>query len=456
MRRILVCGGVFIFSFIALAQGCFEGGANFNMKSAGNNDQGGVNVGGNNNNPYTNPTFRRDVAVSPQGEYALARIGDDLVQADLVKGKARKVTTVGAPERVAFAYKVRRYYLTVETGSNQGVFALDSVTRKVLWKRFITSVIYGVKLYPSRDDKVLVTASDTEVEVLSAATGKVLHTYQAKSKIQDVDITPDSATVLITEQHAWLGESVVTNVARMDLKDGATTTIPVPNCSSPLVLTPDGKHAFLAPTTCGKDPVSVINVKAGKFLRNLPGFGPVAMAMDGATAVAFLDVTNIDATLFDDKSQIPSATGDRYHLMLIDTKTLKFSLVAVGDSLPRYAVSRDGKVVLVDSIWLGTTDRIRLLDAATGVLHDLVSSITMQLNHFVLSPNNKDVYLLDADQVGKLSLKQRLLSLISTSVVPQSLNITLDGETLLMLDWNDHLHLMDTSSEKVTSAIPLR
>ena len=455
MRRILICGGLFVFCFFGITQGCFEGGANFNMKSAGNNGQGGVNVGGGSNDPYKIPTDRRDVAVSPQGEYALARIEDELVQGDLIKGKAHRVSEVGAPERVAFAYKARRYYLTVESGSNPGIYAVDSVTRKVVWKSPLTAA-WDLRLYPSRDDAFLVVSTYLWVEIRDASTGKLRHTYNTSVGIKDVDITPDSGSVLITESHTWTGSSVSTPVVRLDPKTGATDTITVPNCSSPLVLSPDGLYAFIAPTTCNKDPVSVIDLKAGKWKRNLPGFGPVAMALDGTTAVAFLDATNVDASLFDDKTQIPSASGDRYHMMLIDTTTLRFGLVAVGDSLPRYAVSRDGKVVLVDSIWLGTMDRIRLLEASTGKLHEITSSLTMRLNHFVLSPNNKDVYLLDGDLLGKLSIPQRLLSLVSTTVIPQSLNITLDGETLLMLDWNDKLHLMDTNTEKVTREIKLR
>jgi hypothetical protein len=94
----------------------------------------------------------------------------------------------------------------------------------------------------------------------------------------------------------------------------------------------------------------VIDLGAGtlSFVKNLPGFGPVAMLADGR-AVAYLDVKRIDPAMFDDKAQIPASTGPQYHLMTIDPKTMKFELSAIGAALPRFAPSRDGNSLLVDA-----------------------------------------------------------------------------------------------------------
>ena len=94
------------------------------------------------------------------------------------------------------------------------------------------------------------------------------------------------------------------------------------------------------PTSCQKDPVSVIDLDSGASSA-LPGFGPVALAPDGSLAVAFIDASNIDESLFDDHNQIPS-DDVQYHLMLIDTETLRFDVIATGDALPRYAITADG------------------------------------------------------------------------------------------------------------------
>jgi hypothetical protein len=57
----------------------------------------------------------------------------------------------------------------------------------------------------------------------------------------------------------------------------------------------------------------------------------------------------VDASLFDDPAQVPSASGPRYHVMKIDPKTLAFELFPVGEVLPRFALGRDGQSLLVDA-----------------------------------------------------------------------------------------------------------
>jgi hypothetical protein len=53
--------------------------------------------------------------------------------------------------------------------------------------------------------------------------------------------------------------------------------------------------------------------------------------------------------LFDDQAQVPRGTDDQFHLMTIDPKTLRFRLAAIGGALPRFALTRDGKSLLVDA-----------------------------------------------------------------------------------------------------------
>jgi len=142
------------------------------------------------------------------------------------------------------------------------------------------------------------------------------------------------------------------------------TQITIPNCEAPVSILPDESRALISPTFCEEgqssdpkdtwtnpDPVSIIDITAAglSFLKNLPGFGPVALSQDGARAVAYLDVKRIDATMFDDKSQIPGANAPQYHLLVIDPKTLQFSVDPIGNALPRFAMAEDGKGLLVDA-----------------------------------------------------------------------------------------------------------
>jgi hypothetical protein len=64
--------------------------------------------------------------------------------------------------------------------------------------------------------------------------------------------------------------------------------------------------------------------------------------------VAYLDVKRVDASMFEDKSQIP--TGEpQYHIMVIDPAKLSFTLHGIGNALPRFAMTRNGKGLLVDA-----------------------------------------------------------------------------------------------------------
>ena len=83
-----------------------------------------------------------------------------------------------------------------------------------------------------------------------------------------------------------------------------------------------------------------------KFVRNLPGFGPVALGPDGTMAVGFLDMKIIDVELFDDPNDVPS-DPTRYQLMVIDTESLSYDFYAYGNNPPRYAMTPDGNVLLV-------------------------------------------------------------------------------------------------------------
>jgi hypothetical protein len=138
----------------------------------------------------------------------------------------------------------------------------------------------------------------------------------------------------------------------------------LPNCSAPIVVLPDASRAFVSPTFCDEgqasspssgwtnpDPVSVIDLspEGPEFVKNLPGFGPVALDPSGKRAVAYLDVERMDESMFDDKTQVPSRDGARYHILTLDPATLAFELSPVGNVLPRFAMSKNGRALLVDA-----------------------------------------------------------------------------------------------------------
>jgi WD40 repeat protein len=178
--------------------------------------------------------------------------------------------------------------------------------------------------------------------------------------------------------------------------------IDVPNCASSLQLSPQGRTAMLAPTNCSKDPVSIIDLIARTFRKNIPGFGPVAWSPDGEYAVAFgrkddlKAVANIDTTA-------------AISLLFIEAATLEIEVLELGDDIPIYSITPDGQVVLIYSIFTSSSyDGIVMVDVATRTLRE-TSGPEVGLSEFVMSPDGQLVYLIDGGlfrldvQTGKIA-----------------------------------------------------
>jgi len=229
----------------------------------------------------------------------------------------------------------------------------------------------------------------------------------------------------------------------VQLADGADHELTIPNCSDDIIVPKHGKMALLAPTTCQQDPISVIDLTVGQesFVRNLPGFGPVALGPDGATAVGFLDMNAVDESLFDDPSQIPSSST-RYHLMVIDTETLDYEFHAFGAQLPRYAMTPDGAVLLVD---VALTETARLFDIASGTFAD-IEGPPIAYEQLSFSSNSSHAYVLSDMKVTAststgsytdfnlydLNIDDRYVRALDTDFRPRNVNIAPDDETLFL------------------------
>jgi hypothetical protein len=234
----------------------------------------------------------------------------------------------------------------------------------------------------------------------------------------------------------------------IDLEAGGERRFDVPNCADDVAVTKSGARALLAPTRCSKDPVSLIELTPGseRFARNLPGFGPVAIAPDGSTAVAFLDARNIDPTLFDDPKKIPASDFDqpRYHLMIIDVSTLGYEFVAVGDSLPRYAMTPSGEMLLVDSSYFG--ESLRLFDTVTRGFRN-VDGPSVRLQNFVISSDSQHAYLLYLG-LFDIDVPAAVVSKIDLPFLPQNINIAADDRSLYLRRDNNHVCVFDLEAQR--------
>ena len=423
----------------ALALGAcdVDGGLNQNEQGPGNQEDGTA-------------LWQGDIAVDPSGAFFLTRSGDRLLYAEITRDHAAILPGLRNPERVIFGAP-GKVYVTEDYPKGDFLVGYDVVERTALWRRDIEiergpTANHGEMTFPkieiSNDAETLVVTKPRAVELVRAENGAVIRDGEFSRLVVDVDVLPDDDAVVFTLDHEWDGDRPNTRIVVLPMAAGGEpTVISVPNCSDELAVSPDGDKAFLAPTTCAKDPISVIDLAEGKFERNLPGFGPVALAPGGEMMVGFLDAWSIDESLFDDPSQIPPEDGPRYHLMLIDTKTLAFDTVALGETLPRYAVTRDGKIVLVDADDLFEDGRIRVLDVETKAL-DPVSGPDVRLEHWVQTSDSQRVYLLDAG-LFELSIPERLVSSVALAFTPKNLNLTPDDGFLLLREDADRVWVYD-------------
>jgi DNA-binding beta-propeller fold protein YncE len=301
------------------------------------------------------------------------------------------------------------------------------------------------------DNQHVVVTSPRSVEIVRAKDGGVVRSETFSKLIVDVDVAPSLGYVIVTLDHKWGDDDPETKIVKVPMgPTGETTTIKANNCSSELAVAPDGQYAFLAPTSCAKDPVSVIDLENDRFVKNLPGFGPVALAPGGEMMVAFIDTDAVDESLFDDKSQIPSGS-DQYHLMLIDTATLEFDTIPVGDTIPRYAMTRDGRMVLVDSPTWFDDGRIRVLDIAEMQL-TAVEGPDVRLENWVLSQDSTRLFLLDGG-LFDLDVPGATVEGVSLDFQPTNLNLTADDGLLLLREDHNKVWVYDTAAGELVRAI---
>jgi hypothetical protein len=328
-----------------------QGGANPNDRTSGGDDGEKLLTGA--------------MIVSSDGEYAVLQRNTVSVLLDVKRGRATELPFQG--ER--FVFSKTRHVLYAVKQNLAGVAALDlDAGARELWSTvpaFVTTA--GARLMRvSDDDRALVLGDQDRVFVMDPASGDVRGVVSIGSVPTDVAFLANGSALFVGTV-TWQSHQPSTAIVQADLKTLASKSIQIPNCDAPIEVLPDGSRALLSPTYCQEgqqsstggwtnpDPVSVIDLLADgpRFRENLPGFGPVALVKDGKRAIAYLDTKRMDPSMFADKSQVPSTSGDRYHLMVIDPVTLKFSLSPIGDALPRFAMTLDGKGLLVDATVTG-------------------------------------------------------------------------------------------------------
>ena len=391
-----VCLRVSIGLMISALTGCILGPQNDGYQVAPPNTVGGGSV-----NDRTGlggsgePLLTGVMEVSPSGNFAVMQRNTLTVLLDVKNQVARefpmKLSRVVLSKTADIAYAMYGDSTLVALDLNSG--GLEA------WRTSRT--FSGVSLLRVSDDsKSLVVVEGTKAVSIDPMTGAVKGDVELPSSASYGEFLPNGSQILIAGHTVFTDHVPATPVSLVDLQKITVKNVSVPNCEAPISVLPDGTRAMLSPTFCQEDrpegtpqdawtnpdPVSIIDIAGDtiSFKKNLPGFGPVALSPDGSTAVAYLDMARIDRTMFEDPTQIPDAKGPQYHLMVIEPKSLGFELYAIGNALPRFAMSRDGQGLLVDaSVQITTRLNLEAQAQATvsvgidGVTGDATASIAV-------------------------------------------------------------------------------
>lgn len=302
------------------------------------------------------------MVVSPSGRYIVMQRNTVTLIHDVAAATYHEVATPYL--RVAFAKQSDTVYAFTANGALQ---AVDLATRQARW----SIPAAGVSLLRiSEGDDALIVGEPSALRVVDARTGAGRSTTPTAGPTTYAAFVPGQARALVVGRTVWRDKGPHTPVLDIDLRataNGDVSSIDVPNCESPIVVLPNASRAFLSPTYCSPgaqavpgevwtnpDPVSVIELGSApassiRFNKNLPGFGPVALSKDGSRLIAYLDVKRMDPAMFDDPKQVPWKDGQRYHLMTIDPSALTFKLAPIGNAIPRFALTSDGRGLLVDA-----------------------------------------------------------------------------------------------------------
>jgi hypothetical protein len=456
LPRLLALG--FTLAAVACTVPTVQGGSNANDRSSGG-AQGETLLTG-------------AMVVSPDGNYALMQRNQTSVLLDIQGQTTREMPSQVA--RFLFAKQGGTGIAVLQDGVSVVSYALASGAER--W-RSQPELEHGAATMArlSDDGKYLVLGAADQVLVVDGETGKELGKVSVGSQPTELSFVPGTSRALVVGTTLWTDHKPLTSVVDVDLTTLDSKRVDIPNCSAPIDVLPDASRAFLSPTFCEQgqpssptqswtnpDPVSVIDLTATgpTFVKNLPGFGPTAMDKEGQQVVAYLDMNRIDESMFSDKSAIPDKSGPRYHIMTIDPRTLAFHLAPVGSVLPRFALTRDGKSLLVDATVqqvrggasakvsldangvsasvniFGKTDSLFGLFDLSAHTYTPFAGPTASLDRFVQMGDGAHVFglTMSADGLGgdlfRIDLESRSVTTLGKSL--RDIGMLPDGKTLLL------------------------
>ena len=305
-------------------------------------------------------------------------------------------------------------------------------------------------------------SSGCEVAIVDLATNEVWVEHFPFA-IRDIDFSPARPDVLFTYSR-WVGNQPV---ATVDFYSPASRAfqakLDFSNCADELVVDPASDLAILAPTSCNKDPISIIDLEQRQFVKNLPGFGPVLISRDGSTAVGFTRKENMEQEwdYFDQQLKVG--------LIVVDLATLVWKIVDHGDKEPAYTISPNGKHLYLyhdQYSWeknsegkfemVPVSPGLSQIDLADMKVHRMAHD-GFNLDRFVWSKDGHQMYVLSNGELLTLEVGIPQLELLPLSAQPELINIRPQDDLLTLGEGNAPVfYLFEMASGSVEQQINLK
>ena len=268
-------------------------------------------------------------------------------------------------------------------------------------------------------------ANRCAVESLELATGLTRY-HTLNMPLRDLDFSPIYPGEAVLTMSTWLpgsdvplGQAIFWNAYTGEVSGKAS----FPNCADELKIQPGGHLGLMAPTRCQRDPITVLDLKARTFVKNLPGFGPVSISRSGDVAIGFTRKQSM-------QDEWGVAQKEPVGIIVVDLHTLDWTVVEYGQWEPTYLVDPAG-----DNVYLysdGThceteltrrgPNRTRLsvtcedvspalqrLDLATLTYHP-VAGPDMRLRHYVSTPDDQRLIEVNNGALVQLDYETRMVT----------------------------------------------
>jgi hypothetical protein len=267
--------------------------------------------------------------------------------------------------------------------------------------------------------------------------------------VRDIDFSTSHDEIMFTYSR-WENQTSLATVEFYSPADRMTKgKVDFQNCADEMVIDRLGKRGLLSPTSCNKDPISILDLEKRTFVATLPGFGPVVVSQERELAVGFTRKADM-------KSAWNYQQTQDYGLIVVDLKTNEWKIVEYGDNAPSFTLSPEGGFLYVyeDGLkcveqedgtckWENTPAGLAQYDVDTMV-RKVISQGDPQLDRFVWDSTGNSLYVLAEGNLFRVGNGTAKVEEIPLTVEPELLNIRPQNDYLLLGEWDaPRFYLLD-------------